>query len=149
MRSVISPFILTTFLAAHVKCCHGLISRSDLHLPEVCFSMMASWTCCSSLGSELQGIRSTKDGLHFFLHQTRFLNNLVLDGADVRAGGAEEPQLPPTICGFDLQQHPARRTEFHRRRPPSQTPLSWKKTLWCSISGLCGRSEYQINGRKQ
>lgn len=50
--------------------------------------------------------------------------DLVLDGADVGADGAEEAQAVASGARIDLQQHPTHRAEFHRppaaarRRPP-------------------------------
>ena len=43
--------------------------------------------------------------------------DLVLDGADVGADGAEEAQAVACGARIDLQQHPTHRAEFHRPPP--------------------------------
>jgi len=43
--------------------------------------------------------------------------DLVLDGADVGADGAEEAQAVASGARIDLQQHPTHRAEFHRPPP--------------------------------
>jgi hypothetical protein len=58
----------------------------------------------------------------------RLRANLVFDGADVRAGGAEEAQAVAAGGRLDLQQHPARRAEVHRS-PPLSVASSGRRRL--------------------
>ena len=74
-----------------------------------------------SLGGRFLGLTLSLGGrfrgLHLPLDQPRLLHDLVFDGADVRAGGAEEAQAVAAGGRLDLQQHPARRAEVHGRLP--------------------------------
>jgi hypothetical protein len=76
--------------------------------------------------------------------------NLVQDGADVGADGAEEAQAVASGARIDLQQHPTHRAEFHRppraallrRRAPDArtTGIFLTKTLvYWAWSVLLGR----------
>lgn len=79
--------------------------------------MVASLACNCGLRGRFHLIRRAGDGLHLLFDQPRLLHDLVQDGADVGADGAEEAQAVASGARIDLQQNPTHRAEFHRPPP--------------------------------